>query len=86
MDRPRTSKTPVSEDQPEPGVEGALVAAGRFGLKSADAKKILREVFSVTSDWHKTARRLRLSASTVDAYATAFENSFATEAKLLLHK
>ncbi|MCC6355584.1 MAG: hypothetical protein IT577_16975 [Verrucomicrobiae bacterium] len=42
IDRHRTRKTPISEDQSEPGIAGALAAAPRFGLKDARAKEILR--------------------------------------------
>ena len=43
-------------------------------------------VFRIISDWHKTARQLRLSASAVDSYASAFENPYTAEAKLLPRK
>jgi hypothetical protein len=48
----------------------ALTAAERFGLKAAESKKILREVFTAISGWRKTGRQLRLKASTLDAYDT----------------
>jgi serine/threonine-protein kinase HipA len=82
MDRARINKTGISEDQAEPTVAGALAAGERFGLKAAKAKKILREVFAAVSDWRKVGRQLRLKASTLDAYASAFENPLMDEASV----
>jgi|SRR5208282_4496673 len=84
VDRVRMNKTAISEDQGEPTIAGALEAGERFGLKSAEAKRILKEVYTAVSGWQKTARRLRLPASTLDTYASAFENPFIEEAKRLL--
>src|SRR5437667_2454024 len=42
VDRARMNKTPITEDQEEPSIEGVLAAAPRFGLKTTEAKKILR--------------------------------------------
>src|SRR5438105_7599091 len=84
MDRSRMNKTPITEDQEEPSITGALAAAERFGLKSAEAKKILREVFTAVSGWRNTGRRLRLKALALDAYASAFEHPLINEARQLL--
>ena len=84
IDRARTSKTPITEDQEEPTIAAALAAAERFGLKPAEALKILREVFTAVSGWHKIGRQLRLSAAVLDAYASAFENPLMAEAARFL--
>ena len=84
VDRARMSKTSITEDQEEPSIAGALAAAGRFGLKAAESKQILREVFTAVSDWRKTGRQLHLNASTHDAYASAFENPLMDEARRLI--
>jgi len=84
VDRARMSKTSITEDQEEPSIAGALAAAGRFGLKAAESKQILREVFTAVSDWRKTGRQLHLKASTLDAYASAFENPLMDEARRLI--
>ena len=84
VDRARMNKTAISEDHGEPTIAGALEGGERFGLKSAESKRILKEVYTAVSGWRKTARRLRLPASTLDAYASAFENPFIVEAKHLL--
>lgn len=84
LDCSRVSKTPISEDHDEPSIAAALAVAPRFGLKSAAAKTILREVFSAVSAWHRTGRKLRLKAATLDVYASAFEHELMKEARRLL--
>ena len=84
MDRARTNKTAVTEDQEEPSLALALAAASRFGLEAGEAKAILREIFAAVSGWRKTGRQLRLKASTLDAYATAFEHPLMDEARRLM--
>jgi len=86
MDRTRTTKTAITEDQAEPAIAGALAAAGRFGLKAAESNRILREVFAAVSGWRKTGRQLRLKASTLDAYASAFEHPLMDETRRLIGK
>jgi hypothetical protein len=56
----------------------------RFGLKSFESHKILKQVLVVVAGWRKTARRLRLSSSTIDSYASAFENPLLEEAQRLI--
>jgi hypothetical protein len=80
------SKTAITEDQVEPTIAVALAAAERFGLKAAESKKILREVFTAVSGWRKAGRKLRLKASTLDTYASAFEHPLMDEVRLLLGK
>ena len=84
MDRVRMNKTAVTEDQQEPTIASALSAAPRFGLKANESKKILREVFTAVSGWRKTGRHLRLKASTLDTYASAFEHPLMGEAGRIL--
>jgi len=86
MDRVRMGKTAITEDQEEPTVASALAAAPRFGLKAAESKKILRDVFMAVSGWRRTGRQLRLKASTLDTYASAFEHPLMDEARQLLGK
>jgi serine/threonine-protein kinase HipA len=80
MDRAQMPETPISEQSEEPGIAAALAAAPRFGLNAAAARAILREVFAAVSGWRKAGKELRLKASTLDAYATAFENPLMAEA------
>jgi serine/threonine-protein kinase HipA len=86
MDRTRTTKTAITEDQAEPTIASALAAAGRFGFKAAESNRILREVFAAVSGWRKTGRQLRLKASTLDAYASAFEHPLMDETRGLIGK
>ena len=83
IDRTQAPKTPITEDQEEPGIAAALAAASRFGIKAAVAKAILREVLAVVSGWRKTGRQLRLKSQTLDAYATAFDHPLMDEARRL---
>lgn len=84
IDRVHMSQTAISEDVEMPSVEQALAVAPRFGLKPAEAKAILRQVATVVAGWQAVGRRLRLKATTLSAYASAFENPFVAEAKQLL--
>jgi len=86
MDRVPMSKTAITEDPVEPTIAVAMAAAGRFGLKAAESKKILREVFNAVSGWRKTGRQLRLKASTLDVYASAFEHPLMDETRHLIGK
>ena len=83
MDRARVSKTAITESQEEPTIAGALAAATRFGLKTTESKKILREVFTAVSGWCKTGKQLRIKASTLDAYASAFDHPLMDELRNL---
>jgi serine/threonine-protein kinase HipA len=83
IDRTRTPKTPIAETDGEPSLAAALAAAPRFGLKPAEAKKIVREVFVAVSGWRKTGKKLRIKSSSLDPYATAFEHPMMNEAKSL---
>ena len=83
IDRTRTPKTPITEEPGELSIEATLAAAPRFGLKPADARKILREVVDVVDNWRATGRRLRIKATTLDAYASAFEHPLMDEARHL---
>jgi serine/threonine-protein kinase HipA len=83
IDRARTPKTPIAESDGEPSIDATLAAAVRFGLKSADAKAIVREVLSAVSAWREVGKQLRIKASTLDAYSTAFDNPLIDEARRL---
>lgn len=84
MDRSRMNKTPISEENEEPGIQVTLSAASRFGLKPQDAKAILGEVFSAVRTWRKTGQKLRIKAATLDAYASAFDNPHMQEVARLV--
>jgi serine/threonine-protein kinase HipA len=82
IDRRHTPKTAITEHQEEPSIAAALAAAPRFGLKSAETKTILREVLAAVADWRRIGKQqLRLKASTLDAYASAFQHPLMDEAR-----
>lgn len=83
IDRSRTPKTPIAETGGEPTLDAALSSAARFGLKTVEAKKIVREVFAAVSRWRQTGKRLRVKSSTLDAYATSFEHPMMAEVQTL---
>lgn len=85
-DRGRVNKTPISEEREEPGIEGALAVASRFGMKPAAAKTILREVFTAVSGWRRTGAKLRLKSAILDACASAFEHELMEEARRLVKR
>jgi len=84
IDRAKVSQTAIAETLDEPSIAGALAAAPRFGLDTSEAKSILREVVRAVSKWREIGRRLHLKASTLDAYATAFEHTLSDEAARLV--
>lgn len=86
MDRARMRKTAITENQEEPTIAAALAAAKRFGLKATDAKKILHDAYVAVSNWRKTGRRLHLKASTLNAYASAFEHPLMDETRHLINQ
>jgi hypothetical protein len=43
----------------------------------------VRDVFTAVSNWRQTAKKLGIKASTLDAYATAFEHPIMAEARKL---
>jgi serine/threonine-protein kinase HipA len=73
IERAQMPKTAISEETADSSIEAALEAAPRFGLKPAAAKAIVREA----------AKKLRIPARTLDAYATAFEHPLMDEAAKL---
>ncbi|MBX7121281.1 MAG: type II toxin-antitoxin system HipA family toxin [Opitutaceae bacterium] len=83
IERAQMPKTAISEETAESSIEAALEAAPRFGLKPAAAKAIVREVHAVVADWRKAAKKLRIPARTLNAYASAFEHPQMDEAAKL---
>lgn len=84
IERARTNKTPVSDESPESGIETAIEVSSRFGLKPREARTILGEVFKAVGLWRNAGKQLRLNASTLDSYSSAFDNSCVDEAARLL--
>ncbi|HLB34760.1 MAG TPA: type II toxin-antitoxin system HipA family toxin [Chthoniobacterales bacterium] len=82
-ERSRTPKTPITEDLSSSSIAMALDAAPRFALTRTEAKNILKEVLHVILGWKDVGRKLGIKASTLHAYASAFENPLIEEAKQL---
>ena len=80
IDRARVNKMAITEDAEPPTIAGALNAAPRFGLPPAEARRILREVLAAVSGWRKTGLRLGIRPTTLEAYASAFEQPLMEEA------
>lgn len=84
IDRAKVPQTAIFETMDEPSIAAALAAAPRFGLDGREARSILRKVVRTVSTWRAIGRQLRLKASTLDAYATAFEHTLSDEAARLV--
>ena len=84
IDRAKVPQTAIAETLEDPNIAGALASAPRFGLDVREAKSILREVVRAVSKWKAIGRQLGLKASTLDAYATAFEHPLSDEAARLV--
>ncbi len=80
IERAQMPKTAIAEDGADSSIEAALAASARFGLKPAAAKRIVSEVHAVVAEWRKIAKKLRIPARTMAAYASAFENPLMDEA------
>jgi hypothetical protein len=65
-------------------VSAAHAHESEQGVNATESKIILRDVFTAVTGWRKTGRQLRLKASTLDAYASAFEHPLMDEARRLL--
>ncbi len=86
IDRARMNQTAITEDGADPAISGALAAAARFGLKAAEARAILKEVFKAVSGWRLTGQRLGIKAATLSGYESAFENDLMNETGEMLGK
>lgn len=84
VDRVQVGKTAISEEQGDPTIAATLAAGDRFGLRLAESKLILREVFKSVAAWRAIGRKLRLSAAVLNRYASAFEHPLMAEAARLL--
>jgi serine/threonine-protein kinase HipA len=80
IERASISKTSITEDGEEPSMAVAIEAAPRFGLKTAEAKAILRELLAAVRQWKKVGQSLHLKVATLNPYASAFENECLKEA------
>lgn len=79
--RPRVLSTAILEGEDRSAsLELAFEAAGHFGIETAHARSIARDVGVVVSKWRDVARSLGASASECDRMRSAFEHG---DAKLI---
>jgi serine/threonine-protein kinase HipA len=86
IERSRTTKTPIGENQGDPSMSDALDVAARFGLGPSEAKKILGEVVNAVSQWKESGAKLGIKSSTLAAYESAFDHEMMREARRLFAK
>ena len=61
-----------------------MAIAESLGLTAVKAKAVVRDLVKVIADWRQLAKKLRLPAATVAAYASAFEHEVIDEARALV--
>ena len=74
-EKARELTTWISEDGPDADLDLACAAAPYFALDVVRANAIIDEVATALDRWRHIARRLRMSASDLAAYATAIEDA-----------
>ncbi|MPZ39972.1 MAG: type II toxin-antitoxin system HipA family toxin [Rhizobiales bacterium] len=72
--KPRILTTAIDEDDGTASVELALETAAHYGLKSPQARNIVREVGAAVSQWRKTASDIGLSKNEIERMSSAFEH------------
>ena len=70
-EKARELTTWISEEGPEADLERALSSASYFALESKRAHEVVDEVTYAVKAWKEIARKLGMSASDLDNYATA---------------
>lgn len=72
IDRTQAPETAISEELSELSLAEALRVCARFGLKTAEAKGVLREVYEAVISWNEVGRSLGLGGRIMESYASAF--------------
>ncbi|HEX4840389.1 MAG TPA: type II toxin-antitoxin system HipA family toxin [Rhabdochlamydiaceae bacterium] len=72
--KPRVLSTAIDLIDATASIDLALGVAEYFGIKSAQAKKIIREVGSATGLWNKEAAKFKIKKIEIDRMASAFEH------------
>jgi serine/threonine-protein kinase HipA len=73
--KPRILSTAITFDSAEASLELALSVAEEFGLESAEAKQIAREVAQASAKWRRTAKQLGIAESATAKMESAFEHA-----------
>ena len=71
------------DDDRSASLDLALEVAPAFGLRAADAQRIVREVAAAVSGWRKTAEGFGLPPAEIDEMAPAFEHRDLEQARVL---
>jgi serine/threonine-protein kinase HipA len=72
--KPRILSTAIDLIDPSASLDLAFGVANYFDLENLQAKKIVKEVGSVTALWHKEASKLKIKNEEINRMASAFEH------------
>lgn len=72
--RPRVHALAIDDTDPTASLDTAMEVAPRFGLTSADARAISREVGAAVGTWRAVAKGFKLNTAQIDRMASAFEH------------
>jgi serine/threonine-protein kinase HipA len=81
--KPRHLSTAIDEDDDRASLELALSVSDNFGLPIQDAKKVAKEIGTVTSKWKEEAKRNNIKNQEIERMASAFEHSDLSQALTL---
>ena len=81
--RPRILTTNINLDEATCDIDLALSSAEYFSLALKDAKTLIKEVATATSDWRSVAAAAGAGQSEINRLATAFEHNDLTRARSL---
>lgn len=82
----RVLSTAIGGDgDPTASLDIAFEVAPQFGVKAADAKRIVAEVGAATARWTTVAARFGIAASEIDRLRSAFEHEDSRAVALLAH-
>ncbi|MEI6242087.1 MAG: type II toxin-antitoxin system HipA family toxin [Chlamydiota bacterium] len=81
--KPRVLSTTIDLQDPRASLDLAFDVADYFGINNPQAKKIVKEVSSVTASWRKEAIKFKIKKSEIDRMGSAFEHEDLQKAILL---
>jgi serine/threonine-protein kinase HipA len=81
--RPRVHALAINEDDPTSSLELARSISGSFGLRSQEARTIIKEVAKPLRRWRDFARQQAITAAQIDRMSSAFEHEDSVAAQAL---